>query len=78
MEGQKTEFLKADSFQSVTACEWKNVTAKKHGTGNEKMMEKAMGKLSTEMVNEVQTFQKQDKTVVSIHRRRNRWICGHK
>ena len=61
---QKTEFLKADSFNAVTGKGVEgNVNGKNTALGNAKMMEKANAKLSDDMVNEVQAYQKQGKTV---------------
>ena len=61
---QEVVFLKADSFVAVTGKGVEgNVNGKKTALGNAKMMEQASASLLEEMVNEVQTYQKQGKTV---------------
>jgi Cu2+-exporting ATPase len=61
---QEVVFLKADSFVAVTGKGVEgNVNGKKTALGNAKMMEQASASLLEEMENEVQTYQKQGKTV---------------
>ncbi len=61
---QKVEILKADNFSAVTGkgVEGK-VNGKKLDLGNAKMMEYANATISSDMEKEVQSFQKQGKTV---------------
>ncbi|SEG04703.1 Cu2+-exporting ATPase [Halpernia humi] len=61
---QKTEILNTDNFSAVTGKGVEgSISGKKVDLGNEKMMEYAKAKLSAEMENEAQNFQKQGKTV---------------